>query len=131
MTSISVRRETAGAYLKAAGIRVRAPGWTRRAADPKPAIQASTDSAPVATAAPWPPPPGRSPQASACEPYREWIEQAAVRRRDAVAIWRDLVDDHGFAVDHAHTLRTPHAAQRATTARIRSSSAAVAIVARG
>ena len=39
--------------------------------DPRPAKaarEASTD--PVA----WPPVPGRSPQASACEPYREWIE---------------------------------------------------------
>jgi transposase len=100
-----VRRETASAYLKAAGIGVRDPGWARRAGDPKPAIQTSTDSASAAAAAPWPPRPGRSPQASACEPYREWIEQAVLRRRDAVAIWRDLVDDHGFAAGYASVRR--------------------------
>ena len=38
-----VRRETASAYLKAAGIEVRRPGWVRRVPDPKPAIQTSTD----------------------------------------------------------------------------------------
>ena len=32
-----VRRETASAYLKAAGIKVRRPGWGRREADPNPA----------------------------------------------------------------------------------------------
>src|SRR5437660_8992985 len=37
-----VRRETAGAYLKAAGIAVNPPGWRRRQA--KPAIQVATDS---------------------------------------------------------------------------------------
>jgi hypothetical protein len=38
-----VRRETAGAYLKAAGISVSRPGWRRRLAS-KPAIQVATDS---------------------------------------------------------------------------------------
>jgi transposase len=61
----------------------------------KPAKQTSTDS-PA-----WPPPPGRSPQASACEPYRELIERAVARGRDAVAIWQDLVDDHGFPARYA------------------------------
>src|SRR5437764_1544311 len=37
-----VRRETAGAYLKAAGIAVHQPGWRRRSA--KPAIGVATDS---------------------------------------------------------------------------------------
>ena len=38
-----IRRETAGAYLRAAGIAVRPPGgWGRNAA--KPAIEVSTDS---------------------------------------------------------------------------------------
>ena len=35
-----VRRETASVYLKAAGIRVRPPGWVRA----KPAIEVTTDS---------------------------------------------------------------------------------------
>ena len=42
------------------------------------------------------PQPGRSPSASACEPYREVIELGLSRGRNAMAIWQDLVDDHGF-----------------------------------
>ena len=39
-----VRRETAGAYLKAAGIAVRQPGgWGRRRASAKPANEVITD----------------------------------------------------------------------------------------
>ncbi len=37
-----------------------------------------------------------NPSASACEPYREGIEQAVLHGRHAMAIWRALVDDHGF-----------------------------------
>ena len=67
---------------------MRRPGWGLRDTDPKPAIQTSTDSGACAaseTAPPWPPPPARSPQASAREPYREAIEQALARSqvRDA------------------------------------------------
>ncbi len=95
-----VRRETASRYLTAAGIAVRSPGrWGHP--PPKAAIETSTDSATkpaieVSTDL-WPPAPGRSPQASACEPYREWIEAAVRQGRPAMAIWQDLVDDHGFA----------------------------------
>jgi hypothetical protein len=100
-----VRRETAGAYLKAAGIAVRPPaGWGRRApakpanevtTDPseaKPAIGVTTDfSQPIS------PPTGKQEQAtSACEPYRELIQQGLGRGRNAMAIWQDLVSDHGF-----------------------------------
>ena len=57
----------------------------------KPATRAevSTDLAPV-------PQPGRAPSASACEPHRELIERALERGRNAMAIWQDLVDAHGF-----------------------------------
>jgi hypothetical protein len=34
--------------------------------------------------------------ASACEPYRDLIEQGLGRGRNAMAIWQDLVCDHGF-----------------------------------
>lgn len=107
-----VRRETAGAYLKAAGVAVRTPGgWGRRkpakpangdeevsldsgtpnpAVEPaKPANAVSPDSAPPSV-------PGRSPSASACEPYRDFIELSLSRGRNAKAIYQDLVDDHGF-----------------------------------
>jgi transposase len=41
--------------------------------------------------------PSRSPSASACEVYRDSIELALSRGRNAKAIWQDLVDDHGFS----------------------------------
>jgi hypothetical protein len=34
--------------------------------------------------------------ASACEPYREFIELGLERGRNAMAIYQDLVDEHGF-----------------------------------
>ena len=37
------------------------------------------------------------PSASSCEPYREIIELALGRGRNAMAIWQDLVSDHGLA----------------------------------
>jgi hypothetical protein len=101
-----VRRETAGAYLKAAGLPVRPAGrWGHQ---PKPAIEVSTDSEPSASPAltpPWPPRPQRAPAASVCEPYRELIELAVARGRQAMAIWRGLVDDHGFAGQYASVRR--------------------------
>ena len=98
-----VRRETASAYLKAAGLAVRPPGrWGHPAANP--ALEVSTDPGAlrpgIAT-----PPPGRAPAASACEPYRELIALALARGRDAMAIWRDLVDDHGFPAKYASVRR--------------------------
>jgi hypothetical protein len=90
----SVRRETASGYLKAAGIPVRGRGRPG-VGPPKPAIsppEVSTDPSPPVAA----PTPGRAPSASACEPYRELIVEALGRGRNAVAIWQDLVDDHGF-----------------------------------
>jgi transposase len=103
-----VRRETASAYLKAAGIPVRLPR-RRRPPAPKPASEVSTDfggaSAALATLPAWPPPASRAPTASACEPYRELIEQALARGRNAMAIWQDLVDDHGFPGRYASVRR--------------------------
>jgi transposase len=124
-----VRRETISGYLKAAGIPVRGRGRPSES-KPKPAIsgevstdlgpskpaisaevstdseapkpatraEGSTDSAPV-------PRPRRAPSASACEPYRELIAEALGRGRNAMAIWQDLVDDHGFAARYASVRR--------------------------
>src|SRR6266852_3061710 len=68
-----IRRETAASYLKAAGIAVRPPGGWGRREPAKPAIEVTTDfgagSAGKKVVAPEPRP-GRSPSASACEPYR-------------------------------------------------------------
>ena len=51
------------------------------------------------------PAPTRAPSASACEPYRELIVEALGRGRNAVAIWQDLVDDHGFSARYASVRR--------------------------
>src|SRR2546426_7370119 len=112
-----VRRETASTYLRAAGVVVRPPG--RWGQPPQPAIEVSTDSSAgpaanpangvgVSTDSPAAPPlprPGRSPAASACEPYRELIATALARRRNAIAIWHDLVDAHGFPATYATAMR--------------------------
>jgi len=67
---------------------------------PKPAISAevSTDVWPTAE-------PGRAPSASACEPYRELITEGLARGRNAMAIWQDLVDGHGFGARYASVKR--------------------------
>jgi transposase len=124
-----VRRETASGYLKAAGIPVRRRGGRPRSWPPKPATtpEVSTDppanpaiASAVSTDSEGSKPattgevstdrggavrPGRAPSASACEPYRELIAEALVRGRNAMAIWQDLVDDHGFAGRYASVRR--------------------------
>ena len=102
-----VRRETVSAYLKAAGIAVRAPGrWGRGTRPPthvpptdwtvaKPANEVITDSGEKTPENPQSKP-NRSPTASTCEPYRETIESWLDRGRNAMAIWQDLVDQHGY-----------------------------------
>ena len=50
-------------------------------------------------------PPTRAPSASACAPYRELIEEAVGRGRNAVAIYQDLVDGHGFTAKYASVKR--------------------------
>src|SRR5215813_13646848 len=107
-----VRRETASAYLRAAGIVVRQPGgWGRRAeakpangvitdsGDSKPAnegevitdfIRSLSEKQPLAL-----PPP--TAYASAGEAYRETIELGLKRGRNAMAISQDLVTAHGFS----------------------------------
>ena len=73
----------------------RPGGWGKRP-PVKPAIEVTTDSGsqnraiaelgePVSTSG------------SGCEPYREIIERALSRGRNGMAIWQDLVSDHGFA----------------------------------
>jgi transposase len=101
-----VRRETASAYLKAAGIVVGGAGRRSSAkpairvatdSDSKPAIQVATDFvrvSPEKQPIPLPPPKG---PASECAPFRETIELGLGRGRNAMAIWQDLVTDHGFS----------------------------------
>ena len=109
-----IRRETVSGYLRAAGIAVRSRGRPSES-KAKPAIseEVSTDlgakpaitSEGVSTDPLRPPRPGRAPSASACEPYREIIAEALSRGRNAVAIWQDLVDDHGFPARYASVRR--------------------------
>ena len=92
-----VRRETAGAYLTAAGIALHPPGWRRRSSS-KPAIAegVATDFIrPFLEKTPIPLPASTLSE-SVCEPFRETIEEALIRGRNAMSIWQDLVSDHGF-----------------------------------
>jgi transposase len=87
-----VRRETASAYLKAAGIVVRLPRFWGKRIPAKPAKEVTPDFI-----APFSPKPAIR---SACEAYRELIEQGLALGRNSKAIWQDLVSDHGFARDY-------------------------------
>jgi len=49
--------------------------------------------------------PASTPSASACEPYREFIEAELAKGRNAMAIWQDLVDDRGFGEKYASVKR--------------------------
>jgi transposase len=114
-----IRRETIAGYLKTADIAVRPPrGWGKRPAQPdsKPANGVTTDFGGAKPADPMTAgldpdskpanevipdsssnPSTKNTTASASEPYRELIEQALSRGRNAKGIWQDLVDDHGFS----------------------------------
>jgi transposase len=121
---LGVRRETASGYLRAAGVPIRAERRRRLVAKPASGAEVSTDSgvakpasggevstdsgaakpasgAQVATDSG----PSRAPRASACEPYREVIEAALAQGRNAMAIYQDLVDDHGFPARYASVRR--------------------------
>ena len=97
-----IHRDTAARYLRDAGIPLRKPGRpSKQAAKPaisgaevtpdsnpqhsKPAIRVTPDSVP-----------GKPSTPSTCEGFRDTIEEALARGRNAKAIWQDLVDDHGF-----------------------------------
>ena len=63
----------------------------------KPANGVTTDSGGLDLAKLAPPAGPEPPSASACAPYREIIELGLSRGRNAMAIWQDLVSDHGFS----------------------------------
>jgi hypothetical protein len=97
-----VRRETAAGYLKAAGISIRAPGgWGRRKT--KPANEVTTGPEPAkpanageVTTGSDGPETSNSPATSTSEPWRDLIEVALSHGRNAMSIWQELVDRHGF-----------------------------------
>ena len=106
-----IRRETVADYLRAAGIAVRPPGVWGRAAPAKPANEVTPDLLPkpasatdevtpdsgVTSASPSAPSSISSGARSSCEPFREEIESALSKGRNAKAIWQDLVDTRGFS----------------------------------
>jgi transposase len=124
-----IRRETISDYLKAAGIPVRMRGGRPRVwPPPNPATTAavSTDSGSnpatspaVSTDSRTSSAPSRAPSASACEPYRELIADALVHGRNAVAIYQDLVDGHGFLAKYASVRRFVAKLRGATPAEAR------------
>ena len=107
-----IRRETAGGYLRAAGIGLRPPGGWGKRAPPKPANGVTTDSpaakpanevtadaSPVAgllTPSETSLQTSPATAASASEPYRELIENGLAPGRNAMSIWQEMVDRHGF-----------------------------------
>ena len=106
--AVHVDRATVTRYLRAAGVPVRGRGRpSEGTANAAISPEVSTDSNPaisrseVSTGFR----PGRAPSASACEPYRELIAAALSRGRNAVAIYQDLVDDHGFTAKYASVRR--------------------------
>ena len=108
--AVHVDRATVTRYMRAAGLPVRGRGRpSEETANAAISPEVSTDSR--ANPAISPPEvsidsrPGRAPSASACEPYRELIAAALSRGRNAVAIYQDLVDDHGFTAKYASVRR--------------------------
>ncbi len=91
-----VGRETAGDYLRGAGIAPRRPGGWGRHSPAKPAINPPPDS--LARK------PGCGP-ASSCEVYGELIELELERGRNSMGIWQDLVDSYGFGGGYQSVLR--------------------------
>jgi transposase len=102
-----VRRETAGGYLRSAGVALRRPGGWGHGSPAKPAIEVTTGfsgSNPALNSKPaievttgFLPAQDSKRTAGASEPYREMIELELSRGRNAMGIFQDLVDTHGFA----------------------------------
>ena len=85
-----IRRETAAGYLKSAGLPVRPPGGWGKLAAAKPANNALSTLAPGVTTD------SEATTLSSCEPYSQVIEQGLLSGRNAMSIWQEMVDRHGF-----------------------------------
>lgn len=108
-----VRRETASGYLKAAGIPVRAAGrWGRT----KPANEVTTDFEVVAATKPanevtasehrqTTPYLLPTPAKSKCAPYEMMIRDGLSRGRNAMSLYQQLVDEHGFTATYESVKR--------------------------
>jgi transposase len=93
-----VRRETASSYLKAAGVAIRAPGrWGRS----KPANEVTADllmSHPPRSVL-------KTPAKTKCAAYDGLIREALSVSRNAVSIYQQLVDEHGFTASYESVKR--------------------------
>ena len=66
-----------------------------------PGVATGSDGVAIQVTPPWPPAPGASASEAAaitslCEPHREFIEAQLRLKRNATAIYQDLVDQHSF-----------------------------------
>ena len=128
-----VRRETAGVYLRSVGIALRTPGGWGRKPPAKAAISATADTGDskpaieVTTGSGGPQPDDDSKPAnevitgflpemmlpthdgqrtaSSSDAYRELIELELTRGRNAMGIYQDLVDRHGFTSSYQSVQR--------------------------
>ena len=106
-----VRRETAGDYLRIAGVALRAPGGWGHHSAAKPAIGVTADSGGSKAANDSKPAigvttgflegeaasgPAAKPSVSACEPYRELIGLEIERGRNAMGVFQLCRDRHSW-----------------------------------
>ncbi|ABO53210.1 Integrase, catalytic region (plasmid) [Burkholderia vietnamiensis G4] len=85
----------------------------KSAAANSPMVTAGSDAAATQTPPPPRPPATDAPSKalpfnfarSACEPYRDWIEQQVRLKRNGQAIYQDLVDQFGFAASYESVKR--------------------------
>jgi len=118
-----VRRETASAYLRAAGIAVRPAGkWGR--APPNPANEVTADLKANPSEALQLSNPANEVTAdsqqkvaqseSFAAPYRDFIEEQLARGRNGFGIYQQLVDQHGFAASYESVKRFVRALKKST-----------------
>ena len=104
--AVHIRRETVGSYLRAAGIAIRPLGGWGPFRPAKAANEVITDFGGALAGSKTPESkPGSHPTASACEPFRDVIDLGLLSGRNAMAIWQDLVDQHGFKASYQSVRR--------------------------
>lgn len=82
--------------------------YAQRSNSPGVATGSDANSPTLATGEVQIPPPRPPAPASACEPYRDWIVVQVQLRRNATAIYQDLVDQFGFAGAYNSVKRFVH-----------------------
>ncbi|MEO0594452.1 MAG: IS21 family transposase, partial [Myxococcota bacterium] len=97
-----VRRETAAKYLKSADVPIRE---ARHRRPPKPASSGEAITGSERESKPASEVITGSRAQSACLAHHEFIELSLGRGRNAMAIWQDLVADHGFTARYASVSR--------------------------